>query len=120
MTPVKHLPRLFCWTKVGAEAGEDVQTIVRRKEWERELGSGRFFWGIGQALGSSVYDAASLAGKLEVYFSPMRSKAKNIDSAPDGVVLWTAWIDLAGHCRPLPMECFVTSRSHLPSGRQKS
>lgn len=113
------LPKTFCWTKIGPEAGEDVATIRLRKEWERQLGDGHFYWGVGQSLGDSPYYADVGHGRLRIVFSPMASKAKTIDSAPAGVLLWNAWIDDAGNPQPLPQHCFITSRSLLPSGRAK-
>ncbi len=114
------LPSTFCWTKVGQEAGEDVAAIRRRKEWERQLGQGRFFWGIGQSLGDNALFTSALGTPLPVLFSPMPSKAKSIDSAPSGVVLWNSWVDAEGSAYPLPDYCLITSRSHLPSGRTKA
>ena len=110
----------FCWTKVGQEAGEDVAAIRRRKEWERQLGHGCFFWGIGQSLGDNALFTSAMGTTLPVLFSPMASKAKSIDSAPSGVVLWNSWVDAEGRAYPLPDYCLITSRSHLPSGKTKS
>jgi len=31
---LKHLPPTFCWTKIGTESGEELPTVVLRKEWE--------------------------------------------------------------------------------------
>jgi hypothetical protein len=114
------LPSTFCWTKVGQEAGEDVAAIRRRKEWERQLGHGRFFWGIGQSLGDNALLTSAMGTPLPVLFSPMPSKAKSIDTAPSGVVLWNSWVDTDGCPYPLPDYCLITSRSHLPSGRAKA
>jgi len=116
---MEQLPGSFCWTKMGAESGEQLQLIIRRKEWERSLGNGLFFWGIGQSLGGNA-DLAMRAGEtLKVFFSPMISKAKAIDSAPDETVVWTAFTDAYGEEHPLPEHALITSRASLPSGRRK-
>jgi 4-aminobutyrate aminotransferase-like enzyme len=47
------VPDIFCWTKMGTEAGQTLGTILRRKELERQAGSGIFAWGIGNSLGAS-------------------------------------------------------------------
>jgi hypothetical protein len=104
---------------MGTESGEDLSTIILRKEWERRLGGGRFLWGIGQSLGKNAELAASKVGTLTAVFSPMPSKPKAIDVTPGDVVLWNAWLDGNGHVRPLPLHTFVTSRATLPSGRRK-
>ncbi len=114
-----QLPSTFCWTKMGTESGEELSAIIRRKEWERQLGGGCFFWGVGQSLGENAKVAARDLASLRVVFSPMSSKPKAIDVAPSGVVLWNAWVDACGQIRRLPAHCFVTSRASLPSGRKK-
>jgi hypothetical protein len=116
---MNELPSTFCWTKMGTEAGEELAVIIRRKEWERQLGDGCFFWGIGQSLGENARVATRDEESLQAIFSPMPSKAKAIDVEPDEVVLWNAWIDKQGRTRQLPTHCFVTSRAFLPSGRKK-
>jgi hypothetical protein len=116
---MNKLPPTFCWTKMGTEASEQLTAIIRRKEWERQLGGGYFFWGIGQSLGKNAKVAARDIASLRAIFSPMPSKPKVIDVAPAEVVLWNAWVDEQGQTRQLPIHCFVTSRASLPSGRKK-
>jgi hypothetical protein len=116
---MKTIPPIFCWSKMGSESGEKLAEIILRKEWERQLGGGYFFWGIGQSLGEKVKTLAPSKTPLKVIFSPMPSKPKPIDEAPEQVVLWNAWIDAKGDARPLPEHCFITSRASLPSGREK-
>ncbi len=113
------LPSTFCWTKIGPEAGEDLAAIRCRKEWERQLGRGQFFWGIGQSLGENAHLSGASGAALRVLFSPMPSKPKAIDSTPAGIVLWNAWVDGGGCAQPLPDHCLITSRSCLPSGKAK-
>lgn len=117
LTMNKLLPSIFCWTKMGTEAGEELTTIIRRKEWERRLGNGHFAWGIGQSLGKNI-DFATIA-PLDVIFSPMRSKPKAIDVTPSEIVLWNAWITSKGQVRKLPINYFITSRAFLHSGKKK-
>lgn len=116
---MNKLPPTFCWTKMGTEASEELAAIIRRKEWERQLGGGYFFWGIGQSLGENAKVAARDIASLRAIFSPMLSKPKAIDVAPAEVFLWNAWVDAQGQTRQLPIHCFVTSRASLPSGRKK-
>jgi len=118
-TIMKKIPSTFCWTKMGTEAGEELAVIIRRKEWERQLGGGYFFWGIGQSLGENAKVVAPEIASLHVIFSPMLSKPKLIDVVPSDVVIWNAWVDAQGIVRRLPIHCFITSRASLPSGRKK-
>lgn len=116
---LKHLPPTFCWSRIGAEAGADLPTLVLRKEWERRLGGGRFLWGIGQSLGSSAQVAALRTGSLLALFSaaagrPRREAGKRAPQ-PDALV-WNAWVDVGGQVRQLPRHVFVTSSATLPSG----
>lgn len=115
------IPPTFCWTKMGVESGEGLDAIIRRKEWERILGEGLFFWGIGQSLGDNARNAAqSIPEEMKVLFSPMLSKAKAIDVTPGDVFIWNSWVDEKGVNRPLPKNVLLTSRADLPSGRRKS
>jgi hypothetical protein len=116
---MSKLPATFCWTKMGTESGESLEAIIRRKEWERQLGDGYFLWGIGQSLGGNARVAARDIASLRAFFSPMISKPKAIDVKPTEVVLWNAWVDGQGQIRQLPIHCFVTSRASLPSSRKK-
>lgn len=116
---LKHLPPTFCWSRIGAEAGADLPTLVLRKEWERRLGGGRFLWGIGQSLGSSAQVAALRTGSLLALFSAAASRPRGEGGKrapkPDALV-WNAWVDASGQVRQLPQHVFVTSSVTLPSG----
>jgi len=116
---LKHLPRTFCWSRIGSETGEDLATLVLRKEWERRLGGGRFLWGIGQSLGTSAQMAALRTGSLLALFSPAASRARAPERKREDAVVWNAWIDASGQVRQLPPHAFVTSRATLPSGRAR-
>ena len=54
------LPDLFCWTKYGTEAGEDIGAILERKESERLASGGTFLWGVGNAIGPVSYTHLTL------------------------------------------------------------
>ncbi|AOK32150.1 hypothetical protein WS67_21505 [Burkholderia singularis] len=119
---LKHLPPTFCWTKIGHESGEELPTIVLRKEWERRLGGGRFLWGIGQPLGNSAQIAAHRTGSLIALFSPASSKPRPCPAGKnhEGSLLWNAWIDTNGQVRELPRHAFITSSATLPSGQRRT
>ena len=116
---MEKIPSTFCWSKMGVESGERLAAIICRKEWERRLGNGYFFWGIGQSLGKKINFVTSETSILKAIFSPMLSKARSIDSSPGSVVFWNAWVDSTGRTRPLPVHSFITSRAFLPSGKRK-
>jgi hypothetical protein len=102
----------------GHRIGEELSSIIKRKERERQLGNGHFWWGIGQSLGKSGSAAAS-GGRLPALFSPMPSKPKDIDRTPGEVVLWNSWLDEIGSARPLPAHAFITSRAYFEKGNRK-
>jgi len=107
----ESLPLVFCWTKMGAEAGQDLGAILRRKEFERVSGNGVFAWGIGNSVGPAVRHARALGiDPLDVLFTPMKSAPKAVDVAPSTLVLWTAYEDESGHRVALPAHMLVTSR----------
>lgn len=107
-----HLPDVFCWTKIGAEAGQTLEDIIRRKEFERIAGNGRFGWGIGNALGEApiLATAAVPKGRLKVVFSTMKSPPKPQDVNPAQICIWTKYQLPSGEIRPLDQTMLITSR----------
>jgi len=105
---------------MGAEAGEQLGAILARKEEERSAGKGVFFWGIGTALGQSIWDFVNKVGDPHVLFSPIRSKPKLIDLYPVRVVRWNSYVDRLGAKHPLPAHVFVTSRTWPDVARKRN
>lgn len=116
---LKHLPPTFCWSRIGSETGEDLATLILRKEWERRLGGGRFLLGISQSLGSSAQVAALRTGSLLALFSPAASRPRAAERKREDALVWNAWVDASGQVRQLPLHVFVTSRATFPSGRAR-
>jgi len=113
------LPKHFCWTRFGTEAGEKIDSILARKEEERLATGGMFLWGIGNSVGPAIRDLIRLEERPIVLFSPMRSKPKAIDVAPSGLTVWSEALDLDGRDWPIPEGVKVTSRQGSESGRTK-
>lgn len=115
------IPSIFCWTKIGSEAGQGLTEIIRRKDLERECGSGVFAWGIGNSVGSAIKHAmrAERVSVLEALFTPMKSPPKPIDSAPRSIVMWTSFLADTGETEHLPEHMLVTSRAQSESGEEK-
>lgn len=118
---ISALPAVFCWTKMGTEAGQPLEDIVRRKELEREVGGGLFAWGIGNSVGPAIKHAryAERIAALDTLFTPMRAAAKPIDAAPASVVLWLGYQAETGSIEPLADHMLVTSRGHSETGEEK-
>jgi hypothetical protein len=95
---------------MGTEAGQSVSVILARKEAERQLCQGVFYWGIGNALGLRIWDFVNQVLSPTVLFTHMKSKPKGIDVNPHRVVRWTAFHDRRGFKVPFPRYAFVTSR----------
>lgn len=104
------VPEKFCWTKMGSESGESLQSIVIRKDYERQIGDGLFMWGIGNALGEKIWNLVESVSVPMVYFSTMKAKPKPADTSPDSILLWTSYIDRFNNIKPLPSHVFITSR----------
>lgn len=106
------LPQVFCWTKMGTEAGQGLDAILQRKEFERQSGDGLFAWGIGNSVGPAVRYARELGfDSLDVLFTRMKSAPKAIDVSPSALVLWTSYEGENGEVLPLPAHVLVTSRA---------
>lgn len=118
MPYLTNVPEVFCWTKMGTEAGQSLDAIIERKELERELGDGVFFWGIGTSLGQRIWQFIDSVSKPHVLFSPMQAKPKKIDSCPEKVFVWTAYLDRRGIKCKMPEHALVTSRG-LSNGQAK-
>jgi hypothetical protein len=112
------LPFAFCWTKIGIEAGESLESIFRRKEEERLAGGGMFFWGIGNPVGQAIAELVKRNPQPEVIFTPIKSTARSVDVKPEGIVTWTGAKDLDGNRFEIPAHALITSR--FDSGKPKS
>jgi hypothetical protein len=102
-----------------AEAGHDLDTIIRRKELERQINGGMFYWGIGNALGKSMTELLRRTEQPEVLFSVMRSKPKQEDASPKSILIWTQYFNENGLLQSLPPHVLVLSRGETPSGVEK-
>jgi hypothetical protein len=105
-----------CWSRMQAEAGQDLSAIIRRKELERRAGSGQFTWGVGNAPAAVVGTLSRLKRPIDVIFSIMKSRPRQVDSAASGTLVWRRYVDHDGGLRPLPPHALVTSRADSASG----
>jgi hypothetical protein len=104
------LPDAFCWTRVGAEAGQLLPSILKRKETERVSNGGVFLWGIGNAIAPSLRQLLVSYPSPALIFSPIKSPPKHSDASPSLVAYWTRAEDLDGNAYELPRYSLVTSR----------
>jgi hypothetical protein len=95
---------------MGPEAGQPLHAILARKDAERQLGKGVFFWGIGSSLGSRMWSFTDSVVRPQVIFTPMRAKPKEIDVSPKRVCVWRNYIDRYGTKYPMPNHVLVTGR----------
>ncbi len=107
---------VVCWTRMDANAGQNLSRIIRRKEMERRAGSGIFYWGVGNAPATSIAEMAKSGAVVPLIFSTMRSNPRPVGTSPDKVVAWRRFVDWSGNIQPLPPNVLVTSsassRSH--------
>jgi hypothetical protein len=104
------LPRHFCWTRYGTEAGESFEEILLRKEKERNANGGTFLWGIGNSLGRSVEFLAEREYRPLVVFSPIKSRPRTCDTHPMQVAEWKSAETISGSIFQLPKHSTVRSR----------
>ena len=104
------IPTLFCWTRFGTEAGEPIGSILQRKEMERLANGGVFYWGVGNSVAPGIASLLQRVARPELLFSPIKSKPRPVDVAPQRVVRWREAITIAGDRITLPDTVCVTSR----------
>lgn len=114
------IPQVFCWSKFGTEAGEPIEEIRARKERERQEGGGLFLWGIGNSIAPSIKLLVDVDPRPSVLFTPMLSRAAQIDVRPAGVVQWRSGLGLDGRPHQVPDHCQVTSRTSGGSARPRA
>ena len=107
--PRLSLPSAFCWSKIGTEAGESIDSILERKDEERAKGNGTFLWGIGNSIGPSLRSLLEVEREPCVVFSPMRTPAAQRDVTPDVVVTWQSAFAFDGGAFEMPLGTTVTS-----------
>jgi len=109
-------PRFVCWTKMQAEAGQGLEAIFRRKEYERRAGNGVFFWGIGNPLDFSKLRSSDW---VDIVFSTMLSAPKSEDKDPESVLVWRKYLNAAGQEVELPPQVLLMSRAMTKLGPKK-
>lgn len=112
-----QFPNTFVLTKIQADSGQPLESILNRKELERQSG-GAFWWGIGEPKANTIGPLLARNPRPLLLFIKMRSPPHPRDSRPDGVLLWEAYETVTGSM-PLPPHSLVISRAHDRKGRSK-
>lgn len=118
VTKTVQLTKAVCWTRMQAEAGQDITSIISRKEAERRAGEGLFFWGVGNAPSRKIRMLSSESSDIDVVFSLMKSRPQARDYSPTGVVAWHTFFDREGVERPIPEHVLVLSREQSITGNK--
>ncbi len=107
------LPDYFVWTRYGTESGEAAESILARKEQERQMAGGLFLWGIGNSVAPSVRKLlCHLKGRdPAVLFSPMLAAPREVDVSPTEVVAWGCARGIDEREWEMPAGTMVTSRA---------
>ena len=111
---------IVCWSRMQAEAGQQLSSILARKELERLACDGLFFWGVGNAPGSEPTRLARLGVPIQAVFSVMKSRPKMQDANASDLNVWRRFIDEHGDERELPDGVLITSRAAPQGARQRS
>lgn len=117
-TRTTDLTKAVCWTRIQAEAGQDIGSIIARKEAERRAGDGLFFWGVGNAPSRSIGKLSAESEEIDVIFSLMKRRPQARDVSPSGVVAWQTYFDCEGVERSIPPHVLVTSRKESSTGNK--
>lgn len=81
LSPKNAHGEYVCWSRMQAEAGQQIETIVSRKELERRAGNGSFMWGVGNPPAIITGALARAKVPVHVIFSMMKSRPKAVDVA---------------------------------------
>jgi hypothetical protein len=108
-TQAGSMPRFFCWTRFGTEAGESIEQILERKETERRRTNGIFYWGIGNSVAPGLSELIRRCDLPQVLFSPIKSRPRPNDVRPPSVISWRRGETLLGDRFQLPGSVLVTS-----------
>lgn len=117
MASVHHY---VCWSRMQAEAGQSLETIIQRKELERRSNGGIFVWGVGNAPARLTRALARTGQPVRAIFSIMKSKPRPSDANAEDLLLWQAYLDADGVERSLPTGSIVTSRAGTASNRKRA
>ncbi len=79
---------IVCWSRMQAEAGQQLDAIISRKELERQANAGMFVWGVGNAPARLTRVLARAGKPVRAVFSIMKSKPRRIDALADALLLW--------------------------------
>jgi hypothetical protein len=111
---------IVCWSRMQAEAGQQLHEIVHRKELERSANEGLFCWGVGNAPNRSTTSLARDRVDVDVIFSIMKSRPKMVDVAPSTTLIWRRFVDTEGQERQIPRGSLVTSRGESQNRLKRS
>lgn len=100
----------FVFSKIQAESGEDIQRIIERKNYERQLNDGQFLWGIGNSIRPGVLQLLRESAHPRVQFALMKSPPKPQDVRPDQICVWFEGLTLDNRLFRLPTHSLVSSR----------
>ncbi|MFZ2103688.1 MAG: hypothetical protein WAU86_24315 [Oricola sp.] len=112
-----RLPGTFVWTRFGTEAGQAIEKILARKEYERQRNGGLFLWGIGNNIAPSLSALLKSGDDPTAIFSPIKSKPRGEDVSPGSVAVWRRATSPNGTSYELPEHSLVTSR--YTNGKRK-
>jgi hypothetical protein len=99
---------ILVWSRMGVEAGDELNVTIDRKERERIAGAGEFFWGVG----NFSCDASDLLRErpIAIIFSIARnSKGRPVDHSRENRIRWRSYLDRDRSKRPVPPHALVKS-----------
>jgi hypothetical protein len=99
---------ILVWSRMGFEAGDELNVTIDRKERERVAGAGEFFWGVGNF---SRYAGDILSeGPIDIIFSIAKnSKGGPLDNSRENRIRWRSYLDSDGRRRSVPPHALVKS-----------
>ena len=103
--------KFLCWTRVGTAAGESIENIIARKEYERQASNDNiFFWQVGNAPLSNLQGLWKEKSRIQVIFSKQKTGPSRKESNPEKVLVWQNYKNCYNRTtHSIPEESLVTS-----------
>jgi hypothetical protein len=99
---------ILVWSRMGVEAGDELNVTIDRKERERIAGAGEFFWGVGN-FSRHASDLLRERPIAIIFSIAKNSKGRPVDHSREKRIRWHSYLDRDRSKRLVPPHALVKS-----------